>query len=79
MAVKTMFGFDDPDSAVCTMRITMTLKEWKIVRAALDANTADPIYYLKRAINQVVEKAEREFLSYESGVIMELHANPQRD
>lgn len=66
MSIRTEFGFADPDSVACTLQVTMTLKEWKALRAVLDANMNDTIYYFKASISNVVEQAEKRFWKYES-------------
>ena len=68
MSISTTFGFTEPDKVACTLAVTMSLREWKELRHALDANMNDTIYYFKASISSVIEKAEEKFFKYETAI-----------
>jgi hypothetical protein len=57
--VRTTFAITDPDNVSCTMQITMTLAQWKLLRESL--NNRYPDWKIREAIDDLVAKANDSF------------------
>lgn len=65
MAARGSFALANPSSVDVTLTITMSAKEWKIVRERLRPSDSNGEWYLDAAIYDLLEKANKEFRFYE--------------
>lgn len=66
MAARGLFHLTDPDKIDLTMTLTMSLKEWKIIKGRLRPDTTDADWHLDDTIRRMVGKAELQFPIYEN-------------
>ena len=69
MTVQAVFEIQKPAKVSMRLSVVMTLEDWEKVRAELQAspNTLDhwhPASQFVRAIGEMVQKAEKEFMFY---------------
>lgn len=65
MAARGTFSVTQPDKIDMTLTITMSVKEWKVVKAQLNPSASDGQWCLNDSINQILDKANTEFHFYE--------------
>lgn len=58
--IKGNFSIENPDDVQCEMRITMSLKEWRQIRASL--GTKYPDWKLADMIGELIAMAEKRFI-----------------
>jgi hypothetical protein len=63
MSVTSRFQLEKPDDAEATLRVTMTVKEWKQVRHALERSPAWTANHFGRSIGEAIDAAEKVFYS----------------
>lgn len=69
MTVQAVFEIQKPEKVSMRLSAVMTLEDWKKVRAELKAAPAEldhwhPANQFVRAIDELVQKAEKEFIFY---------------
>lgn len=65
MASHGTFALTNADRVEMTLTITMSMKEWKIVKEHLRPAQNDGDWYLDNTISQMLDKANKEFHFYE--------------
>lgn len=66
MAARGTFTITKPEGVEMTLTITMSVKEWKLVKQQLRPSNSDAEWYLDDSIRQMIEKAGQEFRFYEN-------------
>lgn len=65
MAARGTFSLTNSDNVDMTLRITMSVKEWKVIKKQLSPSNSNGEWYLDAAINDMIDKADKEFHFYE--------------
>lgn len=65
MAAHGAFRITDPDKVNMTLTITMSVKEWKVIRQRLQPETTDGEWYLNDTIIKLIDKADQAFSFYD--------------
>lgn len=68
MAARGTFHLAAPDGVDMTLTITMSVKEWKIVKGRLRPSESNGEWYLEDTISKLLDKANGEFRFYEEVV-----------
>jgi len=66
MAVKGDFKFSNPDAIEVTLVLTMSVREWKIIKSRLKPQEDNAEWDIDLLIERVLEKADREFHIYQN-------------
>lgn len=66
MAARGTFQLANPSNVEMTMTITMSVKEWKVVKDRLRPGETDAEWYLDDTIGKLIDKSNQEFRFYEN-------------